>query len=80
MSLDARQDLLAVDLAEHHVGPAHAGHRVRHSPAVAVEHRQGVEEHVAIAHAGVPPEHGRVEPAVPVRELDALRRAVVPDV
>ena len=70
--LDARQDLLAVDLAQHDVRAAHAGHRVGHPPAVAVEHRQRVQEHVAVAHAGVPAERGGVEPAVALGQLHAL--------
>ncbi len=71
--LDTREDLLAVDPPHHDVGAAHPRHRVRHAPAVAVEHRQRMEQHVAIAHARVPPERGRVEPAVAVSELDPLR-------
>ena len=70
--LDARQDLLAVDLAQHDVHAAHAGHRVRHAPSVAVEHRQRVQEHVAIADAGVPAEGGGIEPAVALGQLHAL--------
>ena len=42
------QDLGAVDLAQNDVAAAHAGDRVRHPPAVAVEHRQRVQEHVAV--------------------------------
>ncbi len=53
-------------------GPAHARHGVGHPPPVAVEHRQRVEEHVAVVHAGVPPEHRGVEPAVAVRQLHPL--------
>ena len=49
--VDAAQDLGAVDLAQHDVPAAHAGDRVRHAPAVAVEHRQRVEVDVAVAHA-----------------------------
>ena len=43
-----------------------------HAPAVAVEHGQGVQERVAVAHGGVPSEHRGVEPAVPVGELHPL--------
>ena len=69
----ARQDLLAVHLAQHDVRAAHAGHGVGHPPAVAVEHRQRVQEDVAVADAGVPPERGGVQPAVALRQLHALR-------
>ena len=72
VALDAREDLLAVHLAQHHVAAAHAGHRIGHAPSVAVEHRERVQEHVAVADAGVPPERGRVQPAVALRELHAL--------
>ena len=70
----APQDLGAVDLAQHDVAAAHAGDRVRHAPAVAVEHRQRVQ----VARRGrstrrVPAEHGRVQPDVAVRELHTLR-------
>jgi hypothetical protein len=76
--VDAAQDLGAVDLAQHDLRHAHAGDRVRHAPAVAVEHRQRVQVHVAVAHAHVPAEGRRVEPQVAVGELHALGRAVVP--
>ena len=72
MLFDASEDLGAVDLAEDDVLPAHGGHDVGHTPAVAVEHRQRVEVHIAVAHQGVPAEGGGVEPQVPVRHLDAL--------
>ena len=72
-AFDAAQDLLAVDLAHHDVAPAHGGHRVGHAPAVAVEHGQGVQQRVAVAHGGVPAEDRGVEPAVPVGELHPLR-------
>ena len=71
--LDAAQDLRAVDLAQHDVPAAHPGERVGHAPPVAVEHRQRVEVHVAVGHAGVPAERRRVEPHVAVRELHTLR-------
>ena len=41
--VDPAQDLGAVDLAQHDLLRAHAGDRVRHAPAVAVEHRQRVQ-------------------------------------
>ena len=53
-------------------GHAHGGQGVGHPPAVAVEHRQGVQVGVAVADAGVPPEDRRVGPEVAVRHLDAL--------
>jgi hypothetical protein len=78
--VDPAQDLVAVDLAQHHLRHAHRGHRERHAPPVDVEQRQGVQVDVAVAHPGVPPEGRRVEPQVAVGELHALRRAVVPEV
>ena len=73
MSFDAPQDFGAVHLAQHDVTPAEPGHRVRHAPAVAVEHRQRVQQDVVVVERRVQAEHGRVEPDVAVRELDALR-------
>ena len=73
MLLDASEDLGSVDLAEHDVLAAHASHRVRHAPAVAVEHGQGVEVDVPVVHTRLPSEHGGVQPQVPVGHLDALR-------
>ncbi len=72
MPLDPREDLLAVDLAHHHMQATHARHGVGHAPPVAVEHREGVHEDVTVAHAGVPAEGHRVDPAVAVRELHPL--------
>ncbi len=72
-SLDPAQDLGTVDLAQHDVLPAHAGDRVRHAPSVAVEHRQRVQVHVAVAHARLPAERRGVDPDVAVRHLHALR-------
>ena len=59
LGLDAIEDRVAVDLALHHVCPAHAGDGVRHSPAVAVEHRQGVQQAVAVVDRRVPSERRR---------------------
>ena len=70
--LDPPQDLHAVDLAQHDLGHAHAGHRERHPPAVAVEHRQRVQVDVAVADAGVPAERRGVDPDVAVGHLHAL--------
>jgi hypothetical protein len=70
--LDASQDLGTVDLADDDVLAAHPGDRVVHPPAVAVELREGVQVHVAVAHADVPAERGRVEPDVAVRQLHPL--------
>ena len=72
MRVDAAEDLGAVHLADDDVPATHARDRVRHSPSVAMEHRQGVQVHVVVVHAGLPPEDGRVDPAVAVRELHAL--------
>jgi len=72
LGLDAVQDVLAVDLADDHLARAHRRERVGHAPAVAVEGRQRVQVHVALRHRGVPAERDGVEPAAPVRELDAL--------
>ena len=52
-SLDPAQDLGAVDLAQHDLLHAEAGHRERHAPAVGVEHRQRVQVDVAVGDAGV---------------------------
>jgi hypothetical protein len=70
--VDAAQDLGAVDLAQHDVGDAHGGCRIRHAPAVAVEHRQRVQVDVAVRHRGLPAERRGVDPQVPVGELHAL--------
>ena len=72
MALDPREDLLAVDLAHHHVQATHTRHGVGHTPTVAVEHREGVHEDVTVAHPGVPTKGHRVDPAIAVRELHAL--------
>lgn len=71
--LDAAQYLLPVDLAQHDVAAAHPGDGIGHAPPVAVEHREGVEKHVAICDAGVPTEGHRVQRAVAMGQLDALR-------
>ena len=77
--VDASQDLGAVDLAEHDLLRAHARRAERHPPAVAVEHRQGVEVDVAVAHAGVPAERRGVQPQAAVgHAATPLGRAVVP--
>ncbi len=70
--LDAAQDLGAVDLAQHDVPAADAGHAERHAPAVGVEHRQRVQVDVAVADRGVQAEHRGVEPDVAVGQLHAL--------
>ena len=70
--LDAAQDLGAVDLADHDLLDAEAGHREGHPPAVGVEHRQRVQVDVAVGHAGVQREGHRVGPDVAVGDLDAL--------
>lgn len=61
MSLDATQDLGAVDLAEHDVPAARSREDVGSPPPVDVEHRQRVEEHVAAVHRRVQPKHRGVE-------------------
>ncbi len=73
VALDPAQDLRAVHLAQDDVTPTHAGHRVRHAPAVAVELGQRVQVHVPIVHAHVPAEGGGVDPQVAVGQLHALR-------
>ena len=70
--LDTTEDLSSVDLAQHNLRDAHRSHGVGHSPAVAVKHWQGVEIHIAIVDAGVPPENGRVGPQIAVSHLHAL--------
>ena len=70
--LDAAQDLGAVDLADDDLRDTEAGHRERHAPAVAVEHRQRVQVDVAVGHAGVQRERHGVGPDVAVRDLHAL--------
>ena len=73
--VDAAQDLGAVDLAQDHVLAAHPGDGVEHPPAVAVELRERVQVHVAVADAHVPAERRGVEPDVAMGELHALRAA-----
>ena len=73
MALDPLQDLGAVHLAQGDLGDPHGGRRPRHPPAVGVEHGQRVEVDVAVRDPGVPTEDRRVDPAVPVGQLDALR-------
>ena len=63
LGVDAAQDVLAVDLADDDLPRAHGGERVRHAPAVAVEHGQRVQVDVAVGHAHVPAEGDGVEPA-----------------
>ena len=70
--LDPVQDLRSVHLAQHDLRGARARQHVRHAPAVAVEHGQRVQVHVAVAHPGVQPEHDRVDPQRAVALLDAL--------
>ena len=73
MLLDARRISSPSTLRSTTWRAAHGRHRVGHAPAVAVEHRQRVQQHVAVADAGVPAEDRGVEPAVAVRQLHALR-------
>ena len=70
--LDAGEDLLSVHLAQHDVGTPHPGQRVGHAPPVAMEHREGVQQDVAVADPGVPPEGDHVDPAVPLGQLHAF--------
>ena len=70
--LDPAQDLGAVDLAQHDLRGAHAGHRERHAPAVGVEHRQRVEVDVAVGDAVCRPNVVGVDPDVAVGDLHAL--------
>ena len=70
--LDPAQDLGAVDLAQHDLRDAEAGHRERHAPAVGVEHRQRVEVDVAVGDGRVHRERHRVDPDVAVGDLHAL--------
>ena len=72
VGLDAAQDLGPVDLADDDLGATHARVGVGHAPAVAVEHREGVQVDVPIGHARLPTERGGVEPDVAMGELDAL--------
>ena len=72
MGLHATEDLGAVHLAQHHLGDAHAQRCVHHAPAVAVEHRQRMQVHVAIVHPGMPTERGGVQPQRPVRLFHPL--------
>ena len=69
---DAAQDFGAVNLAEHHLGRACSEEGEGHSPAVAVEHGEGVEIYIVIAHACRPAEGDGVEPDVAVGHLHAF--------
>ena len=51
---------------------AHSGDGVRHAPAVAVEHGQGVEVDLAVVDPALPSEHCGVEPEVAVGHFDPL--------
>ena len=72
---DAAQDFGAVNLAEHHLGRTRAEEGEGHSPAVAVEHGEGVEVYIVIAHACRPAECNGVEPDVAVGHLHAFGTA-----
>ena len=61
-----------VDLAQRHLGGAHARQPERHAPTVAVEHGQGVQVDVAVVHRRLPAEHGGVDPEVAMGHLHAL--------
>ena len=69
---DAPQDFGAVNLAQHHLRCACSEESEGHSPAVAVEHGEGVEIHIVIAHAGRPAESDGVEPDVAMGHLHAF--------
>ncbi len=73
MLLHAPQDLGAVNLAQDHLRHSHARRRERHTPAVAVKHRQRVQIDVSHRHPGVPSEGGCVHPDIAMGELDPLR-------
>ena len=70
--LHPAQDVLAVDLAQHDVGAPHARDGIGHAPPIAVEHRQRVQQDVAVADPGVPAEGGGVQPAVSLGQLHPL--------
>ena len=72
VGLDPAEDLHAVDLAQDHVGPAHARDGVQHAPSVAVELGERVQVRVTIAHAHVPPEDRGVEPQIAVGQVHAF--------
>ena len=72
---DAPQDFGAVYLAEHHLGCACSEESEWHTPAVAVEHGEGVEIHIVIAHACHPAEGDGVEPDVAMGHLHAFGAA-----
>ena len=75
MAGDAVEDFCAVHFAEHHLGRARAEEGEGHPPAVAVEHREGVEIDIVIAHACRPAESYGVEPDVAVGHLHAFGAA-----
>ncbi len=66
------QDLGPVDLADHDLLRSHPGGCEGVSPAVGVEHRQRVQEYVAVGQGDVQAEGDRVDPDVAVRDLHAL--------
>ena len=72
MTLDPAQDLGAVDLAQDDLRHPHARHGERHSPAVAMKHREGVDVDVAIADPGVQAEGHGIDPDIAVSRLDTL--------
>ncbi|CAB4595451.1 unannotated protein [freshwater metagenome] len=72
MTLDAAQDLGAVHLAQHDVGAAHSSDGVDHAPTVAMELGERVQVHVAVVHAHLPAEGGRVQPQVAMGQLHTL--------
>ena len=78
--LDPAQDLGAVDLAQHDLRHAQAGHRERHAPAVGVEHRQRVQVDVAVGDAGVHPKVTALVQMLRWVSCTPLGRAVVPEV
>jgi len=75
-----RQDGLAIDLALHHVAAAHGGDRIGHAPAVAVEHRQRVEQDVAVADVVCQPNAVALSQQFRCVNWTPFGRAVVPEV
>ena len=78
--LDPAEDLGAVDLAQHHLRRPEPGHRVRHPPAVAVEHRQRVQVDVAVADLLCMPKVTALTQMLRWVICTPLGRAVVPQV
>ena len=69
MGFNPTQNFCTIHFAQHHMLATHARHRIRHTPAIAMKHRQRMQQHITIGDASLPTKRGGVEPDVAMREL-----------